>query len=609
MSHSNSSSVNRRQFFSHAAGVSAMAGAAAAGLSQIACGTPAPASSATGQSGAPSGAGQSGGQNVGGPPEAPDAWFTGGRAGRSVVRARHGMVATSQPLASQTGLEILKRGGNAVDAAIAMAAVLNVTEPNMTGIGGDAFMLVWDAKAKKLSGLNASGRAPKALNVEHFKAKNLTAIPFTGMEPITVPGAFDGWVTLLDKFGTMKLADLLGPAITYADEGFPLGETIAQDWAPEVPRLKQTAAAAATFLVDGAAPRPGAIVTQKNLARTLRVLAKGGRDAFYTGEIAKMITDYCQREKGFLTMEDFAAQKSNWVDPISTTYRGHTLYEIPPNGQGLTALLLLNILEGLDLASMRTEPVRYYHTLIEAIKIAFADRNRYIADPAFSKAPVETLISKEYAAKRRALLNADKAIDPPSYGDINVGSDTTYFTVVDKDRNAVSFINSIFHSFGSAIVAGETGIVMQNRGGGFSLEDGHPNRLEPGKRPFHTIIPAMVFKDDRLLMSYGVMGGDIQPQAHAQVLLNLIDRGMNLQQAIDAPRVRYISGRGVMMEDALTAPVIGDLVRRGHERIMPGPGLTHRALMGGGQAIMIDPETDALLGASDPRKDGQAVGY
>lgn len=591
-----SNRIDRRHFLSTAAGAAAMAGVASSDLAHATSDAPPQASSAAPQTASVQ-------------PAAQDAWFSGAPAGRSVVRAPHGMVATSQPLASQAGVEILKRGGNAVDAAIAIAAVLNVTEPNMTGIGGDAFMLVYQAKTKTLAGLNASGRAPRALSLDLLRSRGITQMPTTGMEPITVPGAFDGWTTLLEKFGTMPLADLLAPAIGYADEGFPVMETIAADWLPEVPRLKQTAAAAATFLVNGTAPRPGAIVTQKNLARTLRVLARGGRDAFYTGEIARAIVDYCQRERGFLTMEDFAAQKSEWVEPISTTYRGHTLYEIPPNSQGLTALLLLNILEGIDLAAARAEPVRYYHTLIEATKIAFADRNRYIADPAFATIPVQTLVSKEYAAKRRALIDPAAAIDPPSYGDIRVGADTTYFTVVDKDRNAVSFINSIFHSFGSAIVAGDTGIVLQNRGAGFSLEPGHPNRLEPGKRPFHTIIPAMVFKDGRLLMSYGVMGGDIQAQAHAQVLINLIDRGMNLQQAIEAPRVRYVSGRGVMMEDALTAPVIADLVRRGHERILPGPGLTHRALMGGGQAIMIDTETGALLGASDPRKDGQALGY
>jgi gamma-glutamyltranspeptidase/glutathione hydrolase len=536
-------------------------------------------------------------------------WFSNVPTGRSIVRATHGMVATSQPLASAVGLEVLKRGGNAVDAAIAMAAVLNVTEPNMTGIGGDAFMMVYWSKTKTLSGLNASGRAPRALNLQHFTSKGLKEIPSTGMEPITVPGAFDGWVTLLEKFGTMKLPELMAPAIDLAENGFPVAEKIAADWALEVPRLKQTPAAASTFLVNGSAPRPGDVFVQKNLARTLRTIAKGGRDAFYRGEIARAIVDYCQKNGGFLSVEDFAAQKSEWVDPISTTYRGHTLYEMPPNGQGLTALLLLNILEGIDLKSMRSNPERYYHTLIEATKIAFADRNRYIADPAFSKVPVKELLSKEYADRRRGLIDRNKAIDVPSYGEIRTGNDTTYFSVIDKDRNAVSFINSIFFNFGSAVVAGDTGIVLQNRGAGFSLEAGHPNQYEAGKRPFHTIIPAMVFKDGNLLMSYGVMGGDIQPQGHVQVLINLIDRGLNLQEAIDAPRFRYISGRGVMLEDELTQQVIDGLIKRGHERSLPPAGAMHRTFMGGGQAIMIDPATGALLGASDRRKDGLALGY
>ena len=519
------------------------------------------------------------------------------------------MVATSQPLASMVGLDVLKRGGNAVDASIAMAAVLNVTEPNMTGVGGDAFMMIYSSKTKKLEGLNASGRAPRALTLDYFTSRKIAQMPTTGMEPVTVPGAFDGWVTLLEKHGTMKLADLLAPAIEYADNGFAVMEKTAADWAPEIPRLKLTPAAASTYVVNGDAPRPGAIFYQKNLARTFRTLARGGRDAFYRGDIARAIVDYCRKNGGFLSMEDFAAHKSEWVEPISTTYRGHTLYELPPNGQGLTALLLLNILDGMDLTALRTQPGVYYHTLIEATKVAFADRNRYIADPAFAKVPVKELLSKDYAAARRALIDPKKAIDPPAYGDVRMGSDTTYFAVVDKDRNAVSFINSIFSAFGSALVAGDTGIVLQNRGAGFSLEPTHPNRIEPGKRPFHTLIPAMVFKDGQLLMSYGVMGGDVQAQAHVQVLVNLIDRGLNLQQAIDAPRVRYISGRGVMMEDELSAPVIDDLVQRGHERVLPGPGLTHRALMGGGQAIMIDPATGSLLGASDSRKDGLALGY
>ncbi len=542
-------------------------------------------------------------------PSAPDAWFSTAPTGRSVVRASQGMVATSQPLASQVGLDVLKRGGNAVDASIAMAAVLNVTEPNMTGIGGDAFMMIYSSKTKKLEGLNASGRAPRALNLEHFTSRRIMQMPTTGMEAVTVPGAFDGWVTLLDTHGTMKLAELLAPAIEYAERGFPVMEKTAADWEPEVPRLKLTAAAASTYLVNGAAPKAGAMFAQKNLARTLRTLAREGRDGFYRGEIARAIVDYCGKNGGFLSMEDFASQKSEWVEPISTTYRGHTLYELPPNGQGLTALLLLNILEGIDLTAMRTEPGLYYHTVIEATKIAFADRNRYIADPAFAKIPVSELLSKSYAARRRALIDRKQAIDPPAYGDVRVGHDTTYFTVVDKDRSAVSFINSLFSSFGSGIVAGETGIVLQNRGAGFSLEPNHPNAIAPGKRPFHTLIPAMVFKDGQFLMSYGVMGGDVQAQGHVQVLVNLIDRELNLQEAIDAPRVRYISGRGVMMEDALTAPVIRDLIERGHERVLPAAGLTHRALMGGGQAVMVDPVTGTLVGASDSRKDGMALGY
>jgi len=541
--------------------------------------------------------------------EQSDAWFAGPTAGRAVVRATQGMVATSQPLASQVGIEILKRGGNAVDAAIAVAAMLNVTEPNMTGIGGDCFAMIYSGKTGKLDALNASGRCPRALTLDHFTQRKITQMPLSGMETITVPGAFDGWLTVLDKYGTMKFAELMAPAISYAENGFPVMEKIAEDWAPEIPKLKQDPAAAATYLVNGGAPRPGTIFAQKNLARTFRTLVKGGRDAYYRGEIARAIVDYCQKNGGFLSMEDFAAQKSNWVEPISTSYRGHTLYELPPNNQVLTALLILNILEGLDLKGMRSDAVLYYHTLAEATKIAFADRNRYIADPAFAKIPVKELISKEYAAKRRALINPKRAIDPPAYGDIKMGSDTTYFTVVDKDRNAVSFINSLFNSFGSGIVAGETGIMLHNRGSGFSLDPGHPNKLEPGKRPFHTLIPAMVLRDGKLLMSYGVMGGDIQAQGHAQVLVNLIDRGMNLQQAIDAPRIRYISGKGVMMEDTLPASIIDGLVERGHERVLPPAGIRHRALMGGGQAIMIDPDSGALSGGSDPRKDGMAIGY
>jgi gamma-glutamyltranspeptidase/glutathione hydrolase len=529
------------------------------------------------------------------------------KPGRSVVRSQHAMVASSQPLASEVGLEVLKRGGNAVDAAIAMAAMLNVTEPMMTGMGGDAFMLVYWSRTKELKGLNASGRAPRALSLDYFAKRNAKQMPEFGMESITVPGAFDGWVTLLEKYGTMKLADLLEPAIECAENGFPVMEKTAEDWNAEVAKLKKSPAAAANYLVDGRAPRPGEIFRQPNLARTLRTLGRGGRDAFYKGEIARAIADYCEKNGGFISLADLAAQKSDWVDPISTNYRGYTVYEIPPNGQGLTALLTLNILEGFDLAALSKQPVRYYHTLIEATKLAFADRNRYIADPAFSKAPVVELLSKNYAAKRRALINPNKALDSPPAGLLNTGSDTTYFTIIDKDGNAVSFINSLFDSFGSGIVAGDTGIVLQNRGSAFSLDQAHPNHLEPGKRPFHTIIPAMVFKDNKLFMSFGVMGGGIQPQGHVQVLVNIIDLGMGLQQAVDAPRFRYMSGRDVLLEDEIPATVIRRLMALGHRRASP-PGVL-RSSMGGGQVIMIDPVNGTLMGASDPRKDGMALGY
>jgi gamma-glutamyltranspeptidase / glutathione hydrolase len=529
------------------------------------------------------------------------------KAGRSVVRAQHGMVASSQPLASQVGIDVLKRGGNAVDAAIAMAATLNVTEPMMTGIGGDAFALVYWSKTRELKGLNASGRAPRALTRDYFAKKGIKSVPSAGMESITVPGAFDGWVTLLEKYGTMKLADLLAPAIAYAEHGFPVMEKTAEDWQAEVETLKKTPDASSNYLIGGRAPLAGEIFRQPYLARTLRILANGGRDAFYKGEIAKAIADYFQKNHGFITLQDLAETKADWVEPISTNYRGYTIYEIPPNGQGLTALLALNILEGFDLKALSDHPDRYYHTLIETMKLAFADRNRYIADPAFAKVPVAELLSKDYAARRRRLIDASKALDSPPPGDLNTGSDTTYLTVVDKDGNAVSFINSIFDSFGSGIVAGDTGIVFQNRGTAFSLNPDHPNRLEPAKRPFHTIIPAMVFKDGQLFMSFGVMGGAIQPQGHVQVLVNMIDLGMGLQEAIDAPRFRFTTGRSVLLEEEIPPATVQKLISMGHVRGTP-PGLL-RSSMGGGQAIMIDPRSKTLMGASDPRKDGLAIGY
>ena len=425
------------------------------------------------------------------------------------------MVASSQPLASMVGLDVLKRGGNAVDASIAMAAVLNVTEPNMTGVGGDAFMMIDTAKTKTLEGLNASGRAPLALSLDYFTSRTIAQMPTTGMEPVTVPGAFDGWVTLLDKHGTMKLAELWpAPAIDYAENGFAVMEKTAADWVAETPRLKLTPAAAATYVVNGDAPKPGAIFYQKNLARTLRTLARGGREAFYRGEIARAIVDYCRKNGGFLSMDDFAAHKSEWVGPMSTTYRGHTLHELPPNGQGLTALLLANILDGIDLASLRTRPA----PLLPHADRSDQGRVRRSQKSVHRRSSVREGAGEGAAVKglRRRPPPADRSRRRRStclvYGDLRLGSDTTYFTVVDKDRNAVSFINSIFSAFGSALVAGETGIVLQNRGAGFSAELGHPNRIEPGSATVYSLIPAMVFKDGQLLVAYGVMGGDVQAQ-------------------------------------------------------------------------------------------------
>lgn len=529
--------------------------------------------------------------------------------GRSVVRSQHAMVASSQPLASLVGIEILKRGGNAVDAAIAMAATLNVSEPMMTGVGGDMFAIVYWAKTRKLEGLNASGRAPRALTLEHFAQKGVKVMPREGMESITVPGAFDGWCALLDKHGTMKLRDVLAPAIGYAENGFAVMEKTAEDWALEVDKLKGTPASAQTYLVDGRAPRAGEIFRNPRLARTLRALARGGRDAFYRGPIGQAIVDYVHANGGFITMADLAEQRAEWVDPISTRYRGYDVYEIPPNGQGLTALIALNILEGFDLGALRSQPDAYYHTLSEAMKLAFADRNRYIADPRFAKVPIRELLSKGYAAGRRALILPNRAMTEVSPGELSATGDTTYFTAVDKDGNAVSFINSLYEAFGSGVVAGDTGIVLQDRGAGFSLDPAHPNHLEPGKRPFHTIIPAMVLKDGKLVMSFGVMGGDIQPQGHTQVLTNLIDLHMNVQQAIEAPRFRILGGNRVYLEPEMGADVIQKLVARGHQHV-PAPQLGPlRGVMGGGQAILIDAVDGSLMGASDPRKDGMAAGY
>lgn len=524
----------------------------------------------------------------------------GGGRTRSAVRAMNGMVATSQPLASAAGLRILQQGGNAVDAAVAAAAVLCVVEPMMVSPGGDLFALVWDAKKKELKALNASGRSPKAISINELKKRGITKLPQNGIHTVTVPGAVDGWAKVLEKYGTMKLAQVLQPAIEYAERGFPVTDVIAADWDNAL-QHKANADFAATFLPNGKPLQPGELFTNKNLANTLKLVAAKGSSVFYTGEIAQKILKFAQAQGGLHTAEDFANHSSNWLDPISTTYRGYKVYELPPNNQGLAVLEMLNILEGYDVKSLGHNSAEYLHLLVEAKKLAYADRAWHIADPAFYKAPLDKLLSKEYAAELRKKIDSGKAggdTPPSSRG----GEDTVYLTVVDKDHNAVSFIQSIFSAFGSGLVAGDTGVVLHNRGAGFSFDPNNPNKLEGGKRPFHTLIPGMVFRDGNLWLTFGLMGGDMQAQGHAQVLLNLIDFGMDVQQAGEQARFRHFES-GLALESGVGADVRKALEAKGH-KLTPAPGM-----FGGYQAILIDPKTGALFGGSDPRKDGCAIGW
>jgi gamma-glutamyltranspeptidase / glutathione hydrolase len=528
---------------------------------------------------------------------------------RSVVRAQNGIVATSQTLASVAGLRILLNGGNAIDAAIAAAATLNVVEPASTGIGGDMFALVWIAREQKLYALNGSGRAPAALTIQEVRMRGATdEIPMMGWLPVTVPGAVDGWAHLLNRFGTMSFADVLGPAIEYAEHGFPLTELIADGFARQQPKLDMNPEAARVYLFRDEAPRVGQILKQPDLAKTFRLIAQDGRDAFYLGEIANEIAKYSYKMGGFLTKQDLANHTSTWEEPISTSYKDVTLYECPPNGQGIVALSALNILEEFDLIEMEHNSIEYVHHLVEALKLAFADAFAHVADPSVVPVPTENMLSKEYAAKRRTMIDPTNAMAFPGTGLTN-GNDTIYLSVVDRERNCVSFINSLYEGFGSGIVVPGTGICLQNRGANFSLDPKSPNALAPNKRPYHTIIPAMAFKRDNAgrdkpWLSFGVMGGFMQPQGHVQVLLNMTDFKMDPQRALDAPRVRVFANGAVALEDAFDNDTRVGLGKRGHN-------LVESALyeFGGGQVIEIDPETGALAAGSDPRKDGAAVGY
>jgi gamma-glutamyltranspeptidase/glutathione hydrolase len=536
------------------------------------------------------------------------------RSTRSVVLARNGIIATSQPLASAAGLRVLQQGGNAIDAAVTAAAVLSVVEPTMNGVGGDLFAIVYDGKTKSVRGLNASGRAPAAATPEEFRRRKLESIPYRGELSVSVPGVVDGWNELLAKHGTITLARALEPAIAYAKDGFAVSEIIAHQWKDVEGVLSRDPAAASTFLTNGHAPAVGEVFRNPRLAATLEQLAGGGRDAFYKGTIAQAIAADMKARGGLLTSADLAAHRSDWIEPIATTYRGYEVLELPPNTQGIAALQMLNILEGYDLKSLGHNSAAYLHLLVEAKRIAFADRDAWLADSAsVPRAALERMLSKEYAAERRKLIDphrsartiaplslpggtASREEHPEAHGD------TIYLTAADRDGNVVSLIQSIYESFGAGIVAGDTGVVLHNRGSLFSLREGHPNLLAPGKRPFHTLVPAMVLKDTRPWLSFGVMGGDMQPQGHVQVLLNLIDFGMNVQEAGEAPRFRHSSG-GLALESAISPEARFGLDARGH-RLVNSIGA-----FGGFQGILVDPRSGVMMGGSDPRKDGVAIGY
>jgi gamma-glutamyltranspeptidase/glutathione hydrolase len=527
------------------------------------------------------------------------------RSGRSPVLAREGAIATSQPLAAFAGLEVLREGGNAVDAAIAAAAALNVVEPQSTGIGGDMFMIYWDASEKRLMGLNGSGRSPRGATLERYRQEGFTSAPPTGIFSVTVPGAFDGWCSALDRCGSGKksLADLLAPAIRYAEDGFPLTPIIGNAWRVQEEKLAAHEASKRTFLPAGRAPKVGEIFRNPNLAATFRLLAEGGREAFYHGPVAEAIVAASRELGGLFGLEDFADTRCTWVEPIRTAYRGYELCEIPPNGQGLAALLCLNILEGFPLADLSYGSADHLHLAIEAMKLAFADREKYIADMDHADVPLEGLLSKDYGEKRRQLIDEGSASDPlpgipPGW------SDTIYLTVADRDGNMCSFINSLFSHFGSGVTAGDTGVMLQSRGFGFLLEEGHLNCIAPGKRPFQTIIPGFVMKDGEPWMSFGVMGGDMQPQGHVQVLSNMVDFGMNIQEAIEAPRFRVLGGREVAVELGVPDAVLDELSQRGHA-VVRGGGYEG---FGGGQGIVRLPG-DVYMAGSDHRRDGCAAGF
>ena len=526
---------------------------------------------------------------------------------RSNVMGRNGMVATSQPLAAQAGLEILRAGGNAIDAAIATVATLGVVEPAMTGVGGDAFALIWSAAEQRLFGLNASGPAPQALTADFVRHLNHPQFPRQGGLSVTVPGAVRGWELALERFGNLPLARLLQSAIGYAENGYPVSECVANDWAEAQPLLAGHPDSRRVWLVNGRSPRPGHLFRNPELAATLRYLADNGPDAFYSGPIARQIADCVQADGGLLTTDDLKAYRAEWVEPISIEYRpGVRVYEIPPNGQGLTALLALNIVKGFDVAAMGHGSYELTHTLMEAIKLAFADAHAYIADPNQAFIPLAGLLSDSYAAERRRLIEPKSAL-LPTPGRPQQHGDTVYLTVADGAGNMVSWIQSLSSLFGSGLTAGTTGVTLQNRGANFSLEPGHPNEAAGGKRPFHTIIPAFITRGGRPWVSFGMVGGFMQPQGHLQLVSNLVDFAMTPQAALDAPRFRWQQDRLFGLEAAFGDHMAAELRRRGHE-ILPW-AQAETLYFGGGQVIVRDGETAVYVAGSEKRNDGTAVGF
>jgi len=536
-------------------------------------------------------------------------------ASRSEVIAPHGMAATSQPLATQIALDILKAGGSAVDAAIAANAALGLMEPTGCGIGGDLFAIVWDAEKQELTGLNASGRAPKAMTLEYFQKNSIDKIPPFGPLPVSVPGAVDGWFELHGRYGRLPMTAVLAPAIDYANNGFPVSEVIAYYLKSNERRIGEYPGFKETFMPSGSVPGKGEMFRNPRLARTYAAIAEKGRDEFYKGEIARKIDAHMAEQGGLLNYEDLAAHESEWVTPVSTNYRGWDVYELPPNGQGIAALQILNMLEGFDIASMGFGSAEYLHALIEAKKLAWEDRAKFYADMDFVDVPVEHLISKSYADERRKLISMDRASKTLPAGDAKLeDGDTIYLAVADKDGNMVSLIQSNYRGMGSGMIPGELGFVLQDRAELFALDADHANVVEGGKRPFHTIIPAFVMKDGKPLISFGLMGGGMQPQGHAQVIVNMVDFGMNLQEAGDAARINHvgsseptgtkmIDGGVVHLESTFSEETRDNLEALGHTL---GPT---NGSFGGYQAIMWDEEQGVYYGASEVRKDGHAAGY